>query len=113
MKISIEKARQLLESMGYECPEMATPVETPARKLSADRWDALMGTVRIRTLGGAGFEPMPGAQDNGYRHLGLELWSRYDFDEAIDNSFGVKRLEQYADTVRAFNLITHGQQPAC
>jgi hypothetical protein len=113
MKISIENARQLLEHMGYECPELDAPLETPARQLSADRWEALVGTVRIRTLGTTGFEPKPGAQDNGYRHVGFEIWSRYDFDEAFDNSHGVKRLEQYADAVRAFNLITHGQQPAC
>jgi hypothetical protein len=113
MKISIEKARQLLTEMGYECPDLDAPLESAERQLSADRWEALVGTVRIRTLGTAGFEPVPGTQDNGYRHIGLELWSRYDAEEPIDNSFGVKRLEQYADTVRAFNLITHGQQPAC
>lgn len=44
----------------------------------AARWRAFIGSHRVRVLGTAD-------DKNGYRHIGVELWSKYsgcDFDES-------------------------------
>ncbi len=39
----------------------------------AERWNALLNCKRIRVLGHAGFNK----DQIGYRHIGLELWTRH------------------------------------
>lgn len=44
-------------------------------QLNADRWQALIDCARIRVLGSAGLVE---EKDNGYAHIGLELWTHHD-----------------------------------
>lgn len=62
--------------------EIARLVEENASlRRDANRWRALMASARIRMMGWAGFGPCkPGdtavRDPDGYRHMGVELWTK-------------------------------------
>jgi hypothetical protein len=72
--------------------------------LDAERWQALIGSARVRVLGSAG---LTSAKDpngnpwNGYAHIGLELWTRHD---APSNPIAITWLTKYADIARLEGL---------
>lgn len=69
--------------------------------LDAQRWRSLMSCARLRPLGSAGLEGDRDYYDkpyNGYAHLGLELWTKYDARDAETEA----RLKGEKDTARAW-----------
>lgn len=72
------------------------------RSESADRWDALMGGGHIRVLGSAGLHTAktPYGEDwDGYAHIGLELWTKYDVAEHRPTD-APAQLTRYVDVLR-------------
>jgi len=54
---------------------------TDADKRDAELWRAFIGSARIRPQGSAGLESGTdpnGNQYDGYAHMGLEIWTKYD-----------------------------------
>lgn len=62
----------------------------------AARWRALIGCARIRPLGSAGIVK---PNENGYAHLGLELWTdHHGYDKTKpEHQRGVEWLTKFAD----------------
>lgn len=51
---------------------------------AAELWFALMSVARLRMMGGAGFDAKSRETykiPHDYRHLGIELWTQYDFGD--------------------------------
>lgn len=69
-----------------------------AQSVDADRWNALMGSDRMRILGHAGFRPStyPGNRmhEEGRRHFGCDFWSHHD---AVDGE-----TEQAKEMITAY-----------
>lgn len=62
-----------------------------AAEESARRWDAIIGCARIRCLGSAGIVK---PNDNGYAHIGVELWTHHD---AASDQGDIEWLTKFAD----------------
>lgn len=80
-------------------------------QLSADRWNALLSSQRMRVLGYAGFTAQEDPVRNqahlaGHRHLGVDLWSHHDADDGAKER-AVEMITAYAD-----QLIKNNQKPS-
>lgn len=88
LEAEVAELRQLLA---------AKSVDTDMQ-FSADRWNALMSSDRMRILGSAGFKPStyPGATmfEEGRRHFGCDFWSHHD---AVDGE-----TEQAKEMITAY-----------
>lgn len=94
LEAEVAELRQLLaaKSVGAET------------QLAADRWNAVMGSDRMRILGSAGFRPstIPGnsMHEEGRRHFGCDFWSHHDaVDEETQNA--KEMITAYADLLIA------------
>jgi len=70
-------------------------------KVAADKWNALMSIARFRPLGCAGIIE---SRDDGYAHLGLEMWTQFEYDspneetninEKASHERGIEWLERF------------------
>lgn len=80
-------------------------------QLSAERWDALLGSQRMRVLGHAGFKPQEDPERNqahlaGHRHLGVDFWSHHDASDGA-KEHAMEMITAYAD-----QLIKNNQKPS-
>jgi hypothetical protein len=90
LEAEVAELRQLLAAQSVDA-------ET---QLAADRWNAVMGSDRMRILGHSGFRPStyPGntMHEEGRRHFGCDFWSHHDAvdDETQDAK---EMIAAYAD----------------
>lgn len=96
--------------------EIVRLVETNAALTrDAQRWRALMHTARIRLWGWAGFgDAGRPADDTGYRHMGLELWSLHGNSDPneVGTVKGRTLLRDYADALAATMAIPERDEVA-
>lgn len=84
--------------------------ENAALKKDAMRWRALMASQRLRVMGSAGFgyRDRP-ADPNGYRHIGLELWSIHDHGDNPATEAIVTREHAHAlEILDAYIVVING-----
>ncbi len=85
--------------MDVNSPANIKPItDLSSDALDAARWRALLSSARIRVLGSAGFGPRTSENSDGYRHVGLEIWTQHVLK---DNGYGQVMLTDYADAVIA------------
>jgi hypothetical protein len=74
----------------------------------AEKWRTLTGCARFRMMGAAGFGDGSNPADaNGYRHLGIELWTIHDQTQeqnAPDRERALKFLDDFLAQARAVRM---------
>ena len=86
-----------LDELLTQLPNSTAAKEVAKLREDAERWQAIAGCKRVRVLGTAGVLPEHRKED-GYAHIGLELWTRHSHDSEPG---AVEMLTTFADIARS------------
>lgn len=94
--IAIDEAADHIATLTAERDALAQ--RCAAAERDAGRWQAVIGSARVRVLGSAGLnselDPY-GKPWNGYAHIGVELWTKHEGGHEPPHA--VEWLTKYAD----------------
>jgi hypothetical protein len=85
----------LAQTIGAQAKLEAAEQREKGLREDAERWRAIIGCARIRTLGSAGIVT---PNEHGYAHIGVELWTHYT---ASSNPEAIEWLTKFADISKA------------